>query len=435
MTRRPDFAAEDAFRIEGARKLEGAIAPMGNKNSALPLLAAAVLTDEPLAIGNVPDIGDVRTKLGVLDSIGVEARFESGVCHLNAAGVRDERPDAALSGRIRTSVLLAGPMLARFGHAEVVRPGGDRIGRRRLDTHLLALSALGAEVTATADRYVLRARRLRGNALFLDEMSVTGTEQAIFAAVLADGVTTISNAAMEPHVQDVCHCLNAMGARIRGIGTHDLIVEGVASLHGARFDIGPDYMEVGSLIGLAAATGSAIRIVGGKPSDHRMTRIMYGRLGIDWQDDGDDIVVPADQELAVMRDFDGAVPKIDDMPWPGFPPDLISIALVVATQCRGTVLIHQKMFDRRLVFVDRLIDMGAGIVLCDPHRALVMGPARLRGERLVSPDIRAGMALVIAALCADGVSTIHNAGQIDRGYERLEQRLQALGARIERVAG
>lgn len=421
------------FRIEGANRLTGTIAPMGNKNSALPLLAASVLTDETLVLRNVPDIGDVRSKLALLDSMGVQACLEDNVCRLQAAHVRDAPPDAALSGDIRTSVLLAGPMLRRFGRAEMARPGGDRIGRRRLDTHLLALQALGATVRVTPKRYQLTADRLVGCDMFLDEMSVTGTEQAILAAVMADGVTTIANAAMEPHVQDVCRCLIAMGARIEGIGTHDLTIEGVDALHGTRFDIGPDYMEVGSLIGLAAATGSGIRIENAKPTDHRMTRIMYGRLGIEWQNDGDDIVVPPDQDLAVLPDFDGAVPEIDDMPWPGFPPDLISIALVLATQSKGTTLIHQKMFDRRLVFVDRLIDMGAGIVVCDPHRALVMGPTRLRGARLVSPDIRAGMALVIAALCASGESTIHNIGQIDRGYERLDARLATLGAAIERV--
>ena len=423
----------DYFRIEGGQPLAGDIAPMGNKNSALPLLAASVLTDQPLTIGNVPDIGDVRTKLALLASLGVDARFERNTCTLDASPVRNEQPDPELSSRIRTAVLLAGPLLARFGQVKIFRPGGDRIGRRRLDTHLLALQALGAEIDIEPDHYALRTRGLKGCDLFLDEMSVTGTEQAILAAVLADGTTYLCNAAMEPHVQDVCHCLNAMGARISGIGTHDLTIEGVGSLHGASFDIGPDYMEVGSLIGLAAATGSGIRLVGANPKDHRMTRIMYSRLGITWEDDGEDLVVPASQDLAVMPDFDGAVPKIDDMPWPGFPPDLISIALVVATQCRGTVLIHQKMFDRRLVFVDRLIEMGAGIVLCDPHRALVMGPTRLRGERLVSPDIRAGMALIIAALCAEGTSTIHNVDQIDRGYERLEVRLGELGARIERL--
>ena len=423
----------DYFRIVGGQPLAGEIRPMGNKNSALPLLAASLLTDEPLAIGNVPDIGDVRTKLELLDSMGVAAQFDDNRCRLDAAGVRDEAPDWALSSRIRTAVLLAGPLLARFGRAVVRRPGGDRIGRRRLDTHLLALRALGADIAIEKDRHVLRAQRLKGCDLFLDEMSVTGTEQAILAAVLAEGVTRISNAAMEPHVQDVCRCLNAMGARIGGIGTHDLTIEGVPRLHGAAFDIGPDYMEVGSLIGLAAATGAAIRIRAARPHEQRMTAIMFGRLGVRWEVEGDDILVPANQELTVMPDFDGSVPKIDDMPWPGFPPDLISIALVLATQSRGTVLIHQKMFDRRLVFTDRLIEMGAGIVLCDPHRAVVIGPAQLRGEHLVSPDIRAGMALVIAALAASGESTIHNIGQIDRGYERLDERLRGLGAQIERL--
>ena len=423
----------DYLRIQGGRRLGGTFVPMGNKNAALPLLAAAVLADEPLTIDNVPDIGDVHSKLALLRGIGVDACFSNNACTLAAAKVRDAAPDAAESAAIRTSVLLAAPLLARFGRAEIFRPGGDRIGRRRLDTHLLALKALGADIAVERDRYLLRASRLRGADLFLDEMSVTGTEQAVLAAVLAEGTTTIANAAMEPHVQDVCRCLNAMGARIEGIGTHDLTIAGVPALHGARYRIGPDYMEVGSLIGLAAATGSGLRIVDAHPHEHRMTRIMYGRLGVGWQDDGGDILVPGGQKLAALPDFDGAVPKIDDMPWPGFPPDLISIALVLATQSAGTVLIHQKMFDRRLVFVDRLIDMGAGIVLCDPHRALVMGPTRLRGERLVSPDIRAGMALVIAALCAEGESTIHNIGQIDRGYERLDERLRGIGAGIERL--
>ena len=423
----------DYFWIEGGHRLSGDITPMGNKNAALPLLAASLLTDEAVHLSNIPDIGDVRTKLALLSKMGVVAQYlGNGHCSLMARGVGDREPNPELSQQIRTAVLLAGPLLARRGHATLVRPGGDRIGRRRLDTHLLALQALGAQIELAPDRITLRADRLRGCDIFLDEMSVTGTEQAILAAVLAEGVTTLANAAMEPHVQDVCHCLNAMGAKIEGIGTHNLTIQGVSSLHGASYSIGPDYMEVGSLIGLAAATGSGLRICQARPHEHQMTRIMLGRLGVRWEVEGEDIVVPPDQELDVQTDFDGAVPKIDDMPWPGFPPDLISIALVVATQARGTVLIHQKMFDRRLVFVDRLIDMGAGIVLCDPHRAVIMGPAQLRGERLVSPDIRAGMALVIAALAAEGVSTIHNIGQIDRGYEQLETRLQHLGARIER---
>lgn len=426
----------DYFWIEGGHPLRGAIRPAGNKNAALPLLAASLLTDEPLHLRNVPDIGDVRTKMELLVRMGVEVRQEgAGAWELVTRQVGDRQPDLELSRQIRTALLTAGPLLARRGHVVLGLPGGDRIGRRRLDTHLLALQALGARIEVKADHFSLRADRLRGSDIFLDEASVTGTEQAIMAAVLAEGFTTIANAASEPHVQDLCHCLNAMGARIRGIGTNRLEIEGVDRLHGATYTLGPDYMEVGSLIGLAAATRSSLRILDARPQEHRMTRIAFGRLGVCWQEEGNDIVIPAEQELRVQAEFDGDIPKIDDMPWPGFPPDLISIALVVATQASGTVLIHQKMYDRRLVFVDRLIEMGARIVLCDPHRAVVIGPSRLHGERLMSPDIRAGMAMVIAALAAEGVSTIRNIGQIDRGYERLEERLQALGARLERRRG
>ncbi len=423
----------ESFIIEGGHRLSGTITPVGNKNAALPLLAASLLTDEPLYLRNVPNIGDVRTKIELLTRMGVvvEADGEHGLM-IQTRGVGSSEPDWDLSRRIRTAPLLAGPLLARRGFVTIGRPGGDRIGRRRLDTHWLALQALGARIEIGTDRFTIRADRLRGSALFLDEMSVTGTEQAILAAVLAEGTTTISNAASEPHVQDVCRCLNAMGARISGIGTNGLVIEGVNRLHGATYTLGPDYMEVGSLIGLAAATGSSLRIAHARPEEHRMTRIVFGRLGVRWEDDGEDIVVPAEQEMHVQTDLDGSIPKIDDMPWPGFPPDLISIALVVATQAHGTVVIHQKMFERRLVFVDRLIEMGAGIVLCDPHRAVVIGPARLHGEQLVSPDIRAGMALIIAALAADGTSVIQNISQIDRGYERIEVRLQSLGAQIER---
>ena len=426
----------DYFRIEGGRRLGGSITPTGNKNAALPLMAASLLSDKPVHLHNVPDIGDVRTKIALLNRMGVDARLgPDGRCTLQACAVGDNQPDLDLSRRIRTAPLFAGPLLARRGFVTIGRPGGDRIGRRRLDTHLLALQALGADIEVSADHFNLKAGRLRGADIFLDEMSVTGTEQALLAAVLAEGTTILNNAACEPHVQDVCHCLNAMGADIQGIGSNTLVVRGVSSLREVTYDIGPDYMEVGSLIALAAMTGSALRIRQARPREHRMTRIVFARLGVAWNDDGDDIVVPADQPLCVRSDFDGGMPKIDDMPWPGFPPDLISIALVVATQASGTVLIHQKMFDRRLVFVDRLIEMGANIVLCDPHRAVVIGPSRLHGENLISPDIRAGMALVIAALAADGVSNIHNISQIDRGYEQLERRLQTLGARIERRQG
>ena len=422
----------DFFRIQGGHELTGTVKPMGNKNAALPILAAALLTDDVITVGNIPDIGDVHTKLSLLNELGVVTTFTDNTVKLNASGVHETNVDAEIASQIRTSVLLAGPLLARFGHAEIARPGGDRIGRRRLDTHLIALEALGAKITIERDKYVLTTTHLRGCDIFLDEMSVTGTEQAILASVLAEGHTTISNAAMEPHIQDLCHCLNSMGARISGVGTHDLKVDGVKSLHGSSFEIGPDYMEVGSLIGLAAATHSSLTIKNCRPIEHRMTAIMYGRLGIEWESDDKDIFVPAEQSMKVRQDFDGAVPKIDDSPWPGFPPDLVSIATVLATQCQGTTLIHQKMFDRRLVFTDWLIEMGAGIVLCDPHRALIMGAAKLRGVRLVSPDIRAGMALVIAALAAEGESIIQNIVQIDRGYENLEGKLRSLGAHIER---
>ena len=423
------------FVIEGGRKLSGTITPIGNKNAALPLLAASLLTRETLTLQNVPNIGDVRTKIELLRRMGVSAEFddEIGVCTLNSSALEGAEPDLELSRAIRTAPLLAGPLLARRGYVTIGMPGGDRIGRRRLDTHMLALQSLGATIVVGPDHFTLRADKgLRGTDIFLDEMSVTGTEQALLAAVTAEGTTTIANAASEPHVQDVCRCLTAMGAKISGIGTNHLVVEGVTSLRGTTYAIGPDYMEVGSLIGLAAATGSAIRIENARPEEQRMAAIMLGRLGVRWNVDGEAIEVPADQELVVHTEFDGSISKIDDMPWPGFPPDLVSIALVVATQARGTVLVHQKMFDRRLVFTDSLVEMGAQIVLCDPHRAVVIGPTRLHGRTLVSPDIRAGMALVIAALAAEGKSRIHNIRQIDRGYAQLEVRLRSLGAAIER---
>jgi UDP-N-acetylglucosamine 1-carboxyvinyltransferase len=424
------------FVIEGGQRLSGTVTPAGNKNAALPLLAATLLTDSDITLHNLPEIGDVATKIELLRKLG--ARIQPQNQHswaIRAAGVGSAEPDAALARRIRTSILLAGPLLARRGHVTLPRPGGDVIGRRRLDTHFLALRSLGASIEVTPSAYVLRADRLRGADLFLDEMSVTATEQAVMAAVLAEGDTTICNAASEPHIQDLCQFLNTLGARIEGIGTNILNITGVARLGGGEYTIGPDFMEVASFIGLAAVTGSTIRIANARPREHRMTRIGFGKLGVRWHDEGEDIVVPADQELRVQEDAHNAIPKIDSMPWPGFNPDLISIAVVVATQARGTVLIHEKMFESRLFFVDRLIAMGAKIVLCDPHRAVVVGPSQLYGEPegMPSPDIRAGMALLIAALCAQGRSVIYNIGQIDRGYERIEQRLQALGAQIERV--
>ena len=425
----------DRFIIEGGHRLRGTITPAGNKNAALPVLAAALLTERPVTLHNIPQIGDVRHKLGLLAGLGVAVkRLGDHDWALDARALNDTEPDRALARKIRTSILLAGPLLARRGSVVLPRPGGDAIGRRRVDTHFHALRALGATVEVQPASYALRADRLRGADILLDEMSVTGTEQAIMAAVLAEGTTIIRNAASEPHVQDLCHFLNALGARISGIGTNLLTIEGVTSLGGGEYTIGPDFMEVASFIGLAAVTRSAIRIAGARPSEHRMTRIGFGRLGVRWEDDGDDIVVPDDQELCVQDDLHDGLAKIESMPWPGFNADLISIAAVVATQARGTVLIHEKLFESRLFFLDRLIGMGARIVLCDPHRAVIVGPSQLYGEPegLPSPDIRAGMALLIAALCAHGQSGIYNIGQIDRGYERIEQRLQALGAQIAR---
>jgi UDP-N-acetylglucosamine 1-carboxyvinyltransferase len=425
----------ERFIVEGGYPVHGEITPAGNKNSAQPMLAACLLTEEPVTLRNVPNIADVRTLLDMLMGMGVDVddtalKSEHRVV-LQAKKV-EQQPDQNLGALVRGSLLFAGPLLARTGHAVVGQPGGDAIGRRRIDTHLLALQSLGAEVTIHHDRYEMRADRLRGTDIFLDEASVTGTEQAVLAGVLADGVTTICNAASEPHVQDLCHMLNALGARVSGIGSNTLRIEGVTSLHGGEHTIISDHIEVGSFIGLAAVTGGELRIRNAIPDHMRMTRLVYGKLGVDVRVEGSDIVVPGGQDLQVAYDVHEAVPKIDDGVWPAFPTDLMSIALVIATQSEGTVLIFEKMFESRLFFVDRLISMGARIVLCDPHRAVVVGKSRLRGEEISSPDIRAGMALLQAALCASGESTIYNVRQIDRGYEAIEHRLASLGARIRR---
>ncbi|MCY3600126.1 MAG: UDP-N-acetylglucosamine 1-carboxyvinyltransferase [Gemmatimonadetes bacterium] len=422
------------YRIEGGHELSGVFTPAGNKNAALPILAATLLTHEPVRIENVPRITDVETLLDLLRRLGVEGGWTApGVLELNAAGVNPRAiPDEDLAGRIRGSVLLAGPMLARIGSCQLPHPGGDFIGRRRLDTHMLALQALGAAVDV-GDRYVLSAPGLRGASVFLDEPSVTGTENAVLAAATATGTTELRNAATEPHVQDLCRFLITLGARIEGIGTSRLVIEGVETLGGGTFRIGPDHIEVGSVIGLAAATGSTLRIAGVDPAHFDPLRVGFRRLGLEfaWRDD--QLLVRGAGELEIQPDLGGQIPKIDDGPWPAFPADLISIALVAATQCRGTVLIHEKMFESRMFFVDKVIAMGARIVLCDPHRAVVVGPSPLRGATLESPDIRAGMALLIAALAAEGASRVYNIGQIERGYERIHERLASVGARIERV--
>ncbi len=427
-----------AYVIRGGNPISGTVKPGGNKNAALPMIAACLLADGSVTLSNVPQIRDVRMLLQLISALGADVAEEApDRWRISASELSTRALDPGLARQIRASFLLAGPLVSRWGRAVLPRPGGDRIGRRPLDTHVHAFRALGAEVDIEPDRYVIRAPSgLTGTELFLQEMSVMGTENAVMAASLAHGTTTIRNAASEPHVQELCHLINAMGGRIRGIGTNVLEIEGRAELSGTEVAIGPDPVEVGSFIGLAAVTGGALRITNAEPEQHhRMTALGFARLGIRWTTDGNDIVVPAEQELVVQDDLHGAIPKIDDGPWPAFPPDLTSIMVVLATQATGTILIHEKMFESRLFWVDRLIAMGARIVLCDPHRAVVVGPSQLYGQHLASPDIRAGMALVIAALCADGESVIHNIHQVERGYELLHKRLEALGADVERVDG
>ena len=425
-----------AYVIRGGHPIGGTLKPGGNKNAALPMLAATLLAEGPVELDNVPAIRDVGIMIELLSDLGASVEeMEPGRWRVASDDLGHQAPSPQLAREIRASFLLAGPLLARWGHAVLPRPGGDRIGRRPLDTHIHAFQDFGATVDVEPDRYVMKAPGgLHGTDLFLHEMSVMGTENAIMAASRANGTTVIRNAASEPHVQELCHLVNAMGGQVEGIGTNTITVGGRDTLHGTAVAIGPDPVEVGSFVGLAAVTGGELRITGARPQDHhRMTRISFGRLGIHWDEDGDDIIVPAQQELVIRDDLHGAIPKIDDGPWPAFPPDLTSISVVLATQARGTILIHEKMFESRLFWVDRLIAMGARIVLCDPHRVVVAGPSQLYGQVLTSPDIRAGMALVIAALCARGESVIHNIRQVERGYENLHQRLTALGADIERV--
>ena len=422
----------DQYRIEGGRPLSGTVRASGNKNAALPCIAAALLSDETVVLRNVPEIEDVHVMLSVFEALGgTVAKLAPNEYRLAAANIVRSDVPLELAKKIRASILFAGPLLARTGKAVLPPPGGDVIGRRRLDTHFLALTELGASVSIDGV-FAFDAPRLAGADIFLDEASVTATENAIMAASLASGKTILTNAASEPHVQDLCRMLVSMGARIDGIGSNVLTIDGVKKLRGCDFELGADFMEVGSFIGLAAATRGEIVIERTRPADLRPAAIAFGKLGIKWETEGTTIRVAANQPMKVDCDLGGMIPKIDDAPWPGFPPDLTSIVTVVATQVEGTVLIHEKMFESRMFFVDKLIGMGARIVLCDPHRAVVSGPARLSGSELVSPDVRAGMAMVIAALCADGDSVIRNVYQIERGYERLVDRLSALGARIER---
>jgi UDP-N-acetylglucosamine 1-carboxyvinyltransferase len=421
------------YVVDGGRPLNGKIRPSGNKNAALPVIAAALLTEEQVVLDNIPDIRDVRTLLELLEILGADVEWLGGNrVRIRAANVGVRDLDASMAARIRASILLAGPMLARVGRMVLPPPGGDVIGRRRVDTHFLALSRLGAVVEADGN-YELSTRGLKGADIFLDEPSVTATENAVMAAVLAKGHTRLRNAAAEPHVQDLCNMLVQFGANISGIGTGILEIEGVERLGGGEFRITSDHIEVGSFIGLAAVTRGEILIEDAAVEHLDSTLLGFDRMGIRCEVRGKDLLVPAEQERTIRMDLGGHIPKVDDGPWPAFPADLTSIALVVATQCRGTILIYEKMFESRMFFADKLISMGARIVLCDPHRAVVVGPSRLRAAPVESPDIRAGMALLIAALGAEGESHIYNVNQIERGYEKIDERLRAVGASIVRT--
>jgi UDP-N-acetylglucosamine 1-carboxyvinyltransferase len=426
----------EKFVIEGGVPLSGEVTVAGNKNAALPILAACLLTEEDVVLHRLPRIRDTEAQIAILERIGVEVDWlGDNSLRLRAAAVSETSVDEELSQQIRASFLLAGPLLARFGEAKMPPPGGDFIGRRRLDAHLDAFEDLGARIEG--DRWIELSAPPEGLcpcSIFMDEPSVMGTENALMAAALTQGPTTISNAASEPHVQDLARLLTTMGAEVEGIGSNVMTVHGRDRLGGAEHTISPDHIEVGSFMALAAATGGELRIRDAGPADLVMVRRQFRRLGLDSEVDGEDVIVPPGQRLQVKTDVGGAIPKIEDGPWPAFPADLTSIALALATQADGEVLIFEKMFENRLFFVDKLVAMGARITLCDPHRAIVSGPSRLHGERVESPDIRAGMAMLIAALAADGVSEIGNIRQIDRGYEQIDERLRALGARIERVS-
>ena len=421
------------YHVEGGFPIKGTIKASGNKNAALPCIAACVLTSDPVILNNIPDIEDTGVMFDVLRSLGVSVEsLGNNSWKVEAKNIEKSEIPAMFTKKIRGSILFAGPLVARTGKVVMSPPGGDVIGRRRVDTHFLALQELGVNISANG-QFVFATNKLVGADIFLDEASVTATENAVMAAVLAEGQTIITNAASEPHVQDLCKMLISMGAKISGVGSNILTIDGVKKLHGTEYRIGPDYMEIGSFIGLAAATKGSITITGVEPRDLRPIKLAFKKLGIHWELDGDSLTVPMGQSMQVDTDLGGMTPKIDDSPWPGFPADLTSVMTVVATQVSGTVLIFEKMFESRMFFVDKLIGMGARITLCDPHRAVVSGPCMLHGDELVSPDVRAGMALVIAALSAQGESVIRNVYQIERGYEHLVERLQSLGAHITRV--
>jgi len=426
----------EQFVIEGGYPLSGTVTPAGNKNAALPLLAACLLTAEPVVLRNIPRTRDVDTMRQLICHLGSKVEeLDSHAWRIHTPRLTEFKLDSELCRRIRASILLAGPMLARYGEVELPLPGGDVIGRRRLDTHLLALEGLGTQIVYDNTRFHMQTDGLKGKPLLLDESSVTATENAIMAAVLAKGTTLLHNAASEPHVQDLCLFLNRLGARIENIGSNTLTIHGVEALQGGEYTIGADYIEVVSFIGAAAVTGGEIRICNAGVQHLDMIQLIFRRLGVRWETQDDDILVPGGQSLTVVPDLGGAIPEIKTNVWPAFPTDLISIAITVATQAAGTVLFHDWMFSGRMYFTDKLVSMGARIILCDPYRCLVQGPNYLQGEQLESPDIRAGMSLLLAALCARGTSVIRNVGQIERGYEKIDDKLRELGARIERVTG
>jgi UDP-N-acetylglucosamine 1-carboxyvinyltransferase len=426
-------AVADAFVIEGRRPLSGRIRAAGNKNGALPIICASLLATEPVTLSNVPRIRDVDTMLELLADLGADVGWTgANEVRLDTANVSKWAPDPALCRRIRASFLLAGPLLARFGKATMPPPGGDVIGRRRLDPHIHAFGELGITIRF-GEKYEMSTDALRGADVFLDEASVIATENAVMAAVLASGETVLGNAACEPHVQDLCRFLVSLGASIQGIESNVLRITGVERLRGGAWSIGPDHIEVGSFIGMAAITGGDVTIDCARPRDLISIIPAFAKLGVRVEVGEDSVHVPSRQQLVVQDDLGGMIPKIEDGPWPAFPSDLTSIAVTVATQAFGTVLMFEKMFENRLFFADKLVSMGARIIICDPHRAVVTGPTQLVGQRMESPDIRAGMAMLLAALTADGQSTIGAAYQIDKGYERIDERLRSLGASIERV--
>jgi UDP-N-acetylglucosamine 1-carboxyvinyltransferase len=423
----------DKFNITGGIPLRGEITPGGNKNAALPLIAACLLTEEPVTLRNVPEIRDVHTMIALIESLGVKiTRVAPNIIQIHAREIHPTDLDPDLCRKIRASILLAGPVVAKKGNLLLPPPGGDVIGRRRVDTHLLALEKLGAKIEY--DRaFKFSADGLTGADILLDETSVTATENAIMASVLARGRSTIRNAASEPHVQELCHLLNHLGAKISNIGSNTLNIDGVDGLHGGEFEIGPDYLEVISFVGAAVVTHGSITIKNAGVQYLDMIKLVFSRLGVTWEERGKDIFIPEEQKLEVEPDLGGAIPTVNVMPWPAFPTDLMSIAIVLATQSKGTVLFHDWMYPSRMFFTDKLVSMGAQIVLCDPHRCIVQGPTELTGEKMESPDIRAGMALVLASLSARGKSVIRNVNQIDRGYEKVDEKLRKLGAEIERI--